>query len=576
MNYFIVNIDKKIILKVIIFLFFLFELIPSVSYTQNQFNRKSILSPHGGVASADSLTSEIGVKILEEGGNAADAATAVAMALAVVYPQAGNLGGGGFLVHRSADNQIYVLDFRETAPAATSVDLYLDENGNIAPGSTQIGGLAVGVPGTVKGFYQFHQKFGKLAWFDVLEPAIKMAENGFPVSQYLAKTLRENEKYFKEFPPSELIFMPHGKILEKGDILYQENLAHSLKEIALHGDEPFYDGEIGREIVKTVQLYGGVLSMDDLYKYQVAENDPVVINYKSYTIYTVPLPSSGGIMLSQILESLKYGDLDSTAFNSAGYVSLLSELEKAYFGFRNEYLGDPDYAAIPLNELLSPQLARKVSEGVRIGHPIEVSQTVLADWLKESEETTHFSVVDSSHNAVSVTYTLNDNFGSKLVAGSTGILLNDEMDDFTFKPGQPNIYGLVQGEANFIEPGKRMLSSMCPVIVTRGNELIGALGSPGGPKIITTVLQMILNLIDQKMTLDDAITAGRFHHQWFPDSIYIESAKFNENMLLELEQWGYGLVKRDRIGDVQAIWRADNKVWQLCSDPRGNGYPRGF
>jgi gamma-glutamyltranspeptidase / glutathione hydrolase len=576
MNDSILNINKKIKLIIIVFLIFLFVLIPASSYSQNQLNRKSILSLHGGVASADSLASGIGVKILEEGGNAADAATAVAMALAVVYPQAGNLGGGGFLVHRSSDNQIYVLDFRETAPAATSVDLYLDENGNVAPGRTEIGGLAVGVPGTVKGFYQFHQKFGKLAWFDVLEPAIKMAENGFPVSQYLAKTLRENEKYFKEFPPSELIFMPHGKNLEKGDILYQENLAHSLKEIALHGDEPFYDGEIGREIVKTVQMYGGVLSMDDLNNYRAVECDPVVINYKSYTIYTVPLPSSGGIMLSQILESLKYGDLDSTAFNSAGYVSLLSELEKAYFGFRNEYLGDPDYAAIPLNELLSPQLARKVSEGVRIGHPIEVSQTVLDDWLKESEETTHFSVVDSFHNAVSVTYTLNDNFGSKLVAGSTGILLNDEMDDFTFKPGQPNIYGLVQGEANFIEPGKRMLSSMCPVIITRGNELIGALGSPGGPKIITTVLQMLLNLIDQKMTLDDAIQAGRFHHQWLPDSIYIESEKFKETVLLKLEQWGYGLVKRDRIGDVQAIWHSDNIVWQLSSDPRGNGYPRGF
>ena len=556
-------------------LFLLLFLIPAWLYSQAEGNQKSISAPHGGVASADSLASEIGVAVLQKGGNAADAATAVAMALAVVYPQAGNLGGGGFLIHRSAKGEIYVLDFRETAPAAISPESYLDENGEVIPELSQVGGLAVGVPGTVRGFYQFHQKFGKIPWYEVLEPSIELAENGFSVGSQLATLLKENEKYFKNFPSTELIFMPHGQVLQAGDILYQDNLAHTLREIALHGDEPLYDGEIGREIVKSVQMYGGVLSMDDLTNYQPIVRDPVVIHHKSYTIYGLSLPSSGGVLLSEILESLKYTDLDRYAFNSAGYISLLAELEKVYFGFRNEYLGDPDYAEIPLSRLLSPTLARSVSEKVRVGYPITISQSLLAEWLKESEETTHFSVVDSFDNAVSVTYTLNDNFGAKLVAGSTGIILNNEMDDFTIKPGQPNIYGLVQGEANLVGPGKRMLSSMCPVIVTKEGELVGALGSPGGPKIITVVLQMLLNLIDQEMTLDLAINAGRFHHQWIPDSIYYETGKFSDAVLKKLEQWGYGLVKRDRIGDVQAIWRGDD-VWQLSSDPRGNGYPRGY
>jgi gamma-glutamyltranspeptidase/glutathione hydrolase len=553
----------------------LFVLKPVWLYSQSDRNQKSITAPHGGVASADSLASKIGVDILQKGGNAADAATAVAMALAVVYPQAGNLGGGGFLVHRTTNGEIYVLDFRETAPAAITPEAYLDENGEVIPGLSQVGGLAVGVPGTVRGFYQFHQKFGNISWYEVLEPAIELAENGITVGPQLADVLKENENYFKNFPSTELIFMPRGKILEEGDILYQENLAHTLKEIALHGDEPFYDGEIGREIVKSVQMYGGLLSMDDLNNYQSIVRDAIFINHESYTVYGVPLPTSGGILLSEILESLKYIDLDSYALNSAGYVSLLSELEKVYFAFRNEYLGDPDYTEVPLTQLLSPTLARRVSESVRVGHPISISQSSLAELLKESEETTHFSVVDSFVNAVSVTYTLNDNFGSKLVAGSTGILLNDEMDDFTIKPGQPNIYGLVQGKANLVGPGKRMLSSMCPVIVTKNGELVGALGSPGGPKIITVVLQMLLNLIDWGMTLDEAINAGRFHHQWIPDSIYYENGKFSEAVLKKLEQWGYGLVKRDRIGDVQAIWRMDD-VWQLSSDPTGSGYPRGY
>lgn len=564
----------KLFNLIILISFLVFSNFPS--FAQNNQNKKTILVQHGGVSSDDILASNVGVEILKNGGNAADAATAVAMALAVVYPQAGNLGGGGFLIHRSSDGEVFVLDFREIAPQKAHPKMYLNVKGDLIPESSLIGGLAVGVPGTVKGVYRYHQKYGNLPWYQVLEPAVKLAEDGFVIGKFLADRLKENEKYFKRFSPTSLIFMPKGKTLEAGDKLYQKNLAQTLREIALHGDVVFYKGEIGKEIAKTVRKHGGILSFDDLRSYQTIKREPIIIEYRDYTIYAVPPPSSGGIVINAILNSLKKLELNKYALNSAEYISLLSELEKLFFAFRNQYLGDPDFVEMPLEKLLSPAFAERVAKTIRIGHPKPALELSIIEYLgQESEETTHFSVIDSAQNAISVTYTLNANFGCKLVAGSTGILLNNEMDDFSAKPGSPNIYGLVQGEPNMIVPGKRMLSSMCPIIVTRDDKLVGVLGSPGGPMIITAILQTLLNLIDHHMSLDQAIATGRFHHQWLPDSIYYEKGKLNLGELKRLEQMGYGLVKRNHLGDVQAIWQSENG-WQISSDPRGNGYPSGY
>ncbi|MEJ2634772.1 MAG: gamma-glutamyltransferase [Calditrichia bacterium] len=529
------------------------------------------------MASADIHASQVGVEIMKAGGNAADAATAVAMALAVVYPQAGNLGGGGFLLYRQDSGKIYALDFRETAPALSGRNMYLDSLGNLQSDKSLVGGLAVGVPGTVKGFYQFHRKFGALPWSAVLEPAIHLAEDGFIVNEFLAERLEAAAPEFKKFPPSAAVFLPGGTPLKAGERLYQKELARSLKAIAIHGDQAFYDGEIAREIVKSTEQFGGIISLQDLENYQAVEREPIIIDYSGYNIISFPPPSSGGVVLAGILNSLSDIDFSRFPFHSPQQIALFTDLEKRYFAIRNQLLGDPGYVGMPLDKLLSPEFAKSVLARINYKNPEPASEISAAGLLDhESRETTHFSVVDSLSNAVSVTYTLNGNFGSKLVAGSTGILLNNEMDDFAAKPGSPNMFGLVQGEANSIAPGKRMLSSMSPVILTENNQLIGALGSPGGPTIITTVLQVLVNLINYHMPLPQAVGAGRTHDQWLPDSVYYESGKFENQTLNVLEHWGYNLVKRENLGDVQAFWRDNKSGWQVCSDPRGNGFPKGY
>ncbi len=537
---------------------------------------KTIFAGKAGVSSAHILASEAGVRILKQGGNAADAATAVAMALAVVYPEAGNLGGGGFLVYRSPDDHVYVLDFREIAPALASHDMYLDSSGQVEPEKSRVGALAVGIPGTVRGFYQFHKKFGKLTWYDVLQPAVRLAADGFVVNKFLHNRIREDRKHFEQFPTSEKIFLPGGDVPGIGSVFVQHDLARSLEALALHGDRPFYEGEIAREIVKTSRQYDGILTLEDLRNYQPVERDPLIINYRDYSIFTVPPPSSGGVVIAGILGALSQPQAPLYPLHSARQIGLLAQLEENYFALRNRFLGDPSFADIPLTELLSPGLSRKILEGIDVSRPVPAAE-INPDLLlaQESTETTHFSVLDSAENAVSVTYTLNGSFGSYLVAGNTGILLNNEMDDFAAKPGTPNMYGLVQGEVNAVAPGKRMLSSMTPLIVTQNGHLEGALGSPGGPTIITTVLQVLINKIDYKMSLSSAVESGRFHEQWVPDSIYYEENKFNAAVLKKLEQWGYRLVKRGAIGDVQAFWRTGDG-WQFCSDPRGNGFPAGY
>jgi gamma-glutamyltranspeptidase / glutathione hydrolase len=557
-------------------LFFFLVLISCRLGAQESSPPKCISVEKAGVATAELRASEAGKQILLQGGNAADAATAVAMALAVVYPQAGNLGGGGFLVYRSQSGEVYVLDFRETAPQAASHNMYLNAEGEVQSEKSRIGGLAVGVPGTVRGFYQFHEKYGNLPWNMVLQPAIRLAEDGFVVSRAFENSLNEERAKLERFPETRAIFLPDGKLPTVGDQFYQEHLARTLKAIALHGDNAFYNGEIAREIVKAIRENGGVMSLDDLENYRAVEREPIVIEYRGYKIYAVPPPSSGGVVLGGILNSLQFVDFKHYPFHSARQIALFADLEKRYYALRNQFLGDPDFVQMPLERMLSTVLAKSILEQINIRHPIPAAEISAEKLLAaESNQTTHFSVMDSLQNAVSVTYTLNGSYGSKLVAGSTGILLNNEMDDFAAKPGSPNMYQLVQGEANAIAPGKRMLSSMTPVVVTRGDSLMGLLGSPGGPRIITTVLQVLVNLIDYRMSLQQAVEAGRFHDQWLPDSIYYEADKFDSANLQTLEHWGYNLVKRDRIGDVQAIWR-NATAWEVCSDPRGSGFPEGF
>ncbi len=562
-------------LKLWMALYFLLAGQTSGLFAQNTAFKKCISVPVAGVASAHIEASQVGRDILKNGGNAADAATAVAFALAVVYPQAGNLGGGGFLVYRDS-SAVYVLDFRETAPAAASRDMYLDREGHLQAEKSRLGGLAVGVPGTVRGFFRFHRKFGRLSWPQVIAPAIRLAERGFKLSEFQVNAIREAAADFRRFPRTAEIFLPGGTVPEAGEKFVQKNLARTLKSIALHGDEAFYQGQIARQIVKAVRENGGILGYEDLKNYRTVEREPVEISYRDFTIYAVPPPSSGSVVLAGILNSLKMADFSRFPFHSAQQIGLFAELEKRFYALRNQLLGDPAFVKMPLQRLLSPAFAAEIFSGVDYRHPEPADKISAAQLLgTERLETTHFSVVDEAERAVSVTYSLNGSFGSKLVAGNTGILLNNEMDDFAAKPGQANMYGLVQGEANSISPGKRMLSSMTPVIVTRNEQLAGVLGSPGGPRIITTVLQVLVNLIDYRMPLREAVAAGRFHDQWLPDSVYYEPGVVDAANLKKLEHWGYHLVKRNSIGDVQAIWR-DGELWDICSDPRGNGLPSGY
>lgn len=537
---------------------------------------KSITVPHAGVASANYLASRVGVEMMRQGGNAADAATAVAMALAVVHPEAGNLGGGGFLLYRQQDGMVYALDFRETAPGAATPDMYLDAQGNPIPEKSVIGGLAVGVPGTVRGFYHFHQKFGKLPWAQVLQPAIDLAEQGFILDEYQVNLIKAVHRDLEKFPSSRKEFLPDGKLPRVGERFYRKNLGRTLRTLALHGDRPFYEGEIAREIVKSVRMHGGILSLEDLKNYRAVERQALVFPYRQYTVIAMPPPSSGGVVLQGLLQSLQLVDMREYPLHSARQIAFLTELEKRYFALRNRYLGDPDFVPIPLQAILSPELSQRFVQEIDVQHPTPSSRINPEELLyPEGEHTTHFSVVDARGNAVSVTYTLNDIFGSRLVAGNTGVLLNDEMDDFAAKPGTPNMFGLVQGEANRIEPGKRMLSSMCPVIVEKDGELAGLWGAPGGPRIISEVFLVLLNLVDYHKSLPEAVELGRFHHQWLPDSIFIEMAKFNPRTIDTLRQWGYGFKNRKKMGDVQAIWRTE-EGWAIVSDPRYNGYPAGY
>jgi gamma-glutamyltranspeptidase/glutathione hydrolase len=540
--------------------------------------KKYITVDSAAVVCSERKAGEAGLEMLQAGGNAIDALVATAFTMAVTYPRAGNIGGGGFLIFRKSNGDVIALDFRETAPLSSASDMFLDENGNPVEDKSKIGALAVGVPGTVRGLYEAHRSFGQLSWNGVLQPAIQLARDGFSVDKDFLQSLEEKKKNLSKFAETRKIFFPGGQLPAEGDLFFQPDLANTLARIAEFGDSVFYEGDIADKVIATAQNYGGILSKSDFTDYKTVYREPVEFDYRGYRIYSMPPPSSGGLVLQGILNTLQQVDLaQEYSHNSADYVAFVSEIEKHWYAYRNLYLGDPDFSKIPTNLFLSAEKAEDILSAVSIKRPLPSDEMAEFRLIlnKEKNETTHISILDAQGNAVAMTYTLNGSFGSFLAAEGTGILLNNEMDDFTVKPGHPNLYGLVQGRVNAIEPNKRMLSSMTPTVVEKDGQVVGMLGSPGGSKIITSVLQILLNKIDYQMSLSDAMTAGRFHQQWLPDSIYYEENKIPLTIAEDLSKRGFKMSAIDKIGDIQAIWRVNDK-WEACSDLNGNGEPVGY
>lgn len=536
-----------------------------------------VYGKNGMVASEQGLATQVGLDILKQGGNAIDAAVAVGFALAVVLPNAGNIGGGGFMVlHDNKTGKDVAIDFREIAPAKASRDMYLDNQGNVIDGKSLFTHDASGVPGTVAGMEYALKKWGTMPLSKVLEPAIKLADKGFIVSDVLAQTLKEEKSTLGKWSSSKAIFFKNGEPLKSGDLLVQKDLAKSLRLIAKQGAKAFYQGEIATKIAKEMQSHGGTMTLEDLKAYKVVERQPIIGDYRGYKVVTMPPPSSGGVHLIEILNMLEHYPIKEDGVNSAKNIHHMAESMKLAYADRSEYLGDPDFVKIPVTGLISKAYA---NERVKT---IDDNKARLSSNIKpgkpqpyESDQTTHFSVMDKAGNAVAVTYTLNLNFGSGIVVEGTGILLNNEMDDFSVKPGVPNAFGLVGGAANAIEAKKRPLSSMTPTIVMKNNKPWLVTGSPGGARIITTVLQSVVNTIDHEMNPAEAIITPRVHHQWLPDELRVEEGISPDTIKL-LQDKGHKVVTKAPMGRIQII-QADDSGFYGYSDPRNpDGKTLGF
>ena len=518
---------------------------------------QSDISSDGVVVTQHYLATEIGENILTQGGNAYDAAVAVGFALAVVLPRAGNIGGGGFMVIYDEDsNDTYAIDYREKAPAASFRDMYLDENGEFDILKSTFGYNAIGVPGTVHGFWNVHQRFGSLPWADLLQPAIILAERGFVMSDYMAQTLNNYAEKMSYYDETRNIFLRNYPNL-KDSRLIQNDLAKTLKRIQKDGLNGFYSGETASLIASDMRENGGLITEQDLIDYRSVWRDPIKGTYRGKTIVTMPPPSSGGIHLIQMLNILENFDLGSYEHNSYQYVSLLSETMKYAYADRSEYLGDPDFFEVPISKITAKEYAKKISASIRDLGVLPSSKINPGMYINpESNETTHFSIADKFGNVISNTYTINSAFGSGVTIKGTGILMNNEMDDFSGQPGVPNQFGLLGGVANEIEPAKRPLSSMTPTIVFDNDEPFLAIGSPGGSRIITAVLQIILNVIDFEQSLEEATDSKRVHHQWYPDDIDIEETYNQINELMDL---GYKIDIIDTATCTQSIMIDDGE-----------------
>ncbi|MET3076488.1 gamma-glutamyltransferase [Pantoea leporis] len=543
---------------------------PPVSYGVDSDTFHPVKAKHGMVASVDAMATEVGVDILKQGGNAVDAAVAVGFALAVTHPQAGNLGGGGFMLLRTASGRTTAIDFREMAPARASRDMFLDKQGNADSKLSLTSHLASGTPGTVAGFALAAQKYGTLPLSTLLAPAIKLARDGIVVNDALADDLATygKETLINHDNSRAIFYKADGKPYQKGERLVQKNLARSLQLIAQQGPDAFYKGKIADEIAGEMAQHGGLIGKQDLAAYRAVERKPVSGTYRGYEVFSMPPPSSGGIHIVQILNILENFDLTKFGFGSADAMQVMAEAEKYAYADRSEYLGDPDFVKVPQQALTSKAYAKTLAQQIDVNKArpsSEIKPGKLAPY--ESNQTTHFSVVDKDGNAVAVTYTLNTYFGSGIVAGQSGILMNNEMDDFSAKPGTPNVYGLVGGEANAVQPAKRPLSSMSPTIVAKDGKTWLVTGSPGGSRIITTVLQMVVNSIDFGMNVAEATNAPRFHHQWLPDQLRVEKG-FSPDTLRLLEAKGQHVKVMPAMGSTQSIMIGPDGTRYGASDPR--------
>ena len=530
---------------------------------------------HGMVVCAYPDAAKVGVEILKKGGNAVDAAVAVHFALEVTFPEAGNIGGGGFMVYRSAKGKTNTLDFREKAPAAAFEKMFQDSTGNVIPGKSLSTHQASGVPGSVDGMFKAHRKYGKLKWPELVQPAIDLARNGFKITKRMAGDLNFDSNEFRKLNPGKNYLVKAEK-WQEGDLLVQEDLAKTLELIRDKGRAGFYDGKVADEIVDEMRTGGGMISKEDLASYHSAWRKALTGYYKGYKVITMPPPSSGGIALLQLLQSVEKYPLHRWGFNSDSTVQLVVEAERRVYADRSKYLCDPDFFKVPKDTLLNQQYntsRMSTFTWAQATPSASIAPGKIAGY--ESDQTTHYSIIDGDGNAVSITTTLNGGFGSKIFVKGAGFLLNNEMDDFSSKPGSPNMFGLVGGKANSIQPNKRMLSSMTPTIIEKNGKLYMVVGTPGGATIITSVFQTILNVLEFDQNMQQAVASKRFHHQWLPDKVFVERGTLDDATRIKLEQKGYKIVDGGPSGRVDAIL-VTPAGYEGGADPRGDDTKEGF